>query len=335
MKRVFLLISIPILFVALGIAQTPAPSNDTDQIAIKGCLSGSDGNYTVAEDNTGRKSRLTSSSVDLKSHLGHDVKVVGHKLNGEGTSGAAENSLAVTELTMISEHCTAPVAVAAATVSTTTDTLGTSLGTGAAASAAPAATASALSETAPTPPAPSNVSAPPDSVQGANAPSSAPAPTVDTPSEIALTPPAAVPPNVTAPAEVAPASPQAAAAPLPTRPSAQSRKLPPTTPAAVAPAEKISTPAATASTPAATSSAPPAPVSSPPAKSTTSVWSGSPGILVSFIVLVLVIGALTPLFNRWRKQKLLEQTRGQNLSFTRRASSDPGTSDKPEVRKAA
>jgi hypothetical protein len=40
MKRVFLLIGIPILFVALGFAQTPAPSSDTDQIAIKGCLSG-------------------------------------------------------------------------------------------------------------------------------------------------------------------------------------------------------------------------------------------------------------------------------------------------------
>ena len=68
---------------------------------------------------------------------------------------------------------------------------------------------------------------------------------------------------------------------------------------------------------------------------TTSVWTGSPGILVSFIVLVLLIGALTPLFNRWRKRKLLEQRRGQNLSFSHRASSDPGTSDKPEVRKAA
>jgi hypothetical protein len=351
MKRVFLLIGVPILLVVLGFAQTPAPSSDADQIAIKGCLSGSDGNYTVAEDNTGRILKLTGSSVDLKTHLGQDVKLVGHKANGAGTSGSAENSLAVTELTMISEHCAAAAAVPAATVSTTSDTVGTPPG---AAAAAPAATVSAPSETAPTPPAaaPPNVSAPPDPVQGAAAPASAPAATVSTPSEIVPTPPAAAAPNVSAPAEAVAPPTQAAAAPVAApvetavatpaaaavaaaRPSARTRKLPPTTPAAVAPAEAISIPAATAPPPAATSTTPPAPVSPPPAKSATPVWSGSPGILVSFIILVLVIGGLTPLFSRWRKRKLLEQTSAQNLSFSHKASSDPGNSDKPAVRKAA
>jgi hypothetical protein len=355
MKRIFLLIGVPILLAALGFAQTPAPSNDADQIAIKGCLSGSDGNYTVAEDNTGRILKLTGSSVDLKTHLGQDVKLVGHKANGAGTSGSAENSLAVTELTMISEHCAAAAAVPAATVSTTSDTVGTPPG---AAAAAPAATVSAPSETAPAPPAaaPPNVSAPAEAVttlpQAAAAPAPAPAATVTTPSEVVPTPPAAAAPNVSAPAGAVAPPTQAATAPVaapaatavatpaaaavvPARPSARTRSLPPTTPAAVAPAEEISTPAATAPPPAATSTTPPAPVSPPPAKSATSVWSGSPGILVSFIVLVLVIGALTPLFSRWRKRKLLEQTSAQNLSFSHKASSDPGTSGKPEVRKAA
>ena len=100
MKRLFLLIGVSVLFAALGFAQTPTPSSDTDQIAIKGCLSGSDHNYTVAEDNTGRILKLTDSSVDLKTHLDHDVKLVGHKANGAGISGSAENSLVVTELTM-------------------------------------------------------------------------------------------------------------------------------------------------------------------------------------------------------------------------------------------
>ncbi|MGA8764067.1 MAG: hypothetical protein WB562_14470, partial [Candidatus Sulfotelmatobacter sp.] len=111
MKRVFLLIVAPALLVALGFAQTPAASRNTDQINIKGCLGGSAGNYTITEDNTGHIFKLTTSSVDLKPHLGHDVKLIGHKASGAVSSGAAENSFAVTELNMISEHCTAVAVV--------------------------------------------------------------------------------------------------------------------------------------------------------------------------------------------------------------------------------
>jgi hypothetical protein len=114
MKRVFLLIVIPALLVALGFAQTPAASINTDQTNIKGCLGGSDGNYTIAQDNTGHIFKVTSSSVDLKPHLGHDVTLVGHKAN----SAATDSSLAVTELSMISEHCAAAAAAPIATVST-------------------------------------------------------------------------------------------------------------------------------------------------------------------------------------------------------------------------
>ena len=52
MKRAFLLIVAPALLVALGLAQVPAASTNPDQ-TIKGCLAGSDGNYTVAEDGAG------------------------------------------------------------------------------------------------------------------------------------------------------------------------------------------------------------------------------------------------------------------------------------------
>jgi hypothetical protein len=58
-------------------------------------------------------------------------------------------------------------------------------------------------------------------------------------------------------------------------------------------------------------------------------------MLVSIVVVVLLIGAGVPLYNRWRKRKLLEQTRGQNLSFTKEAKSDPGKSDTGGGRKAA
>jgi uncharacterized protein HemX len=63
--------------------------------------------------------------------------------------------------------------------------------------------------------------------------------------------------------------------------------------------------------------------------------SRSAGIIVSILVVVLLIGAGVPLYNRRRKRKLLEETRGQNLSFTNKAISDPGKSDKTGGSKAA
>jgi hypothetical protein len=58
-------------------------------------------------------------------------------------------------------------------------------------------------------------------------------------------------------------------------------------------------------------------------------------MLVSIVVVVLLIGTAVPLYNRWRKRKLFEQTRGQNLSFTKEAKSDPGKSDTTGGHKAA
>src|ERR1019366_7400356 len=119
MKRAFLLMVVPALLVALGFAQTPAASINTDQTTIKGCLGGADGNYTVVQDKTGHTFKITTSGVDLKAHLGHDVSLIGHRASGT-SSAAADNSFAVTELTMISEHC---AAAAAAPVATTTSAL--------------------------------------------------------------------------------------------------------------------------------------------------------------------------------------------------------------------
>ena len=119
MKRIFLLIVVPALLVAMGFAQTPATSGNTDQINIKGCLGGSDGNYTVAEDNTGKIFKITTSSADLKPHVGHDVNLIGHK------AGTAENSVAVTEVNMISEHCNAAAAAPAASASAPSETIST------------------------------------------------------------------------------------------------------------------------------------------------------------------------------------------------------------------
>ena len=297
MKRAFLLMVVPALLVVLGFAQTPAANGNTDQVNIKGCLGGSDGNYTVAEDNTGKIFKVTTSSADLKAYIGQDVNLVGTK------AAASENSLAVTELNMISEHCTA-------------------------AAAAPAAIVSAPAET---------VSAPPAAAQ----PAAEPASIVATPSVAAAPAGAAPAAIISTPAET-PSEP--AAATHRTQPSARPRK-PSATPAvapAPAPAEPVSTPVADAAAiapagpPSATANAPAAPAA-PATKAST---SGSAAMFVSIVVVVLLVGGGVPLYNRWRKRRLLEQTRGQNLSFTKDANtkevkSDPGKSDTTGGRKAA
>ena len=328
MKRVFLLIVVPALLVALGFAQTPTANSNTDQSNIKGCLGGSDGNYTLAQDNTGQTFKLTASGVDLKPHVGHDVKLIGNKASGAASSGAADNSFAVIALSMISEHCGAAAAAPAATVSTPAETV-----------IAPAAPAAAAPGTTANAPAASAVATPETTLNTPAAPAA-------TDSRPAM---AAAAPDTTVSAPAAPATAVAAAAPdtsvkktsdiggapaasaaQPTRPSARTRK-PPATPAVVAtPPETASAPAPAAAAPDTTASAPAAAAATPAAPAKGGSW-----ILISVVVLVLVLGALVPLVNRWRKRKLLEQTSAQNLSFTHEASSDHGKSDKPEVRKAA
>ena len=104
MKRVFLVMVVSAMLVTLGFAQTPGTSSDSDLAAVKGCLGGSEGNYTVVQDGTGQLFKITSSSIDLKAHLGHDVKLTGHK------AAAPANSLTASEVSMISEHCAAAAA---------------------------------------------------------------------------------------------------------------------------------------------------------------------------------------------------------------------------------
>jgi len=333
MKRVFLLIVVPALLVALGSAQTPAASGNTDQINIKGCLGGSEGSYTVAEDNTGKIFKITTSSADLKAYVGQDVNFIGHK------AGTAENNLAVTEFKMISEHCAASAAVPAASVSAPAETISTPPAAAATpAAAAPAPTVSTPSETVSTPPA-----------AAATPAAAAPVATVSTPPESASTPPAAaaapaaaVPvATVIVPAETASA--RTVAAPVQkARPSARPEK-PAATPAAAAkPAEPVSTPVADAAVPtaavptasagpsseAASTPAAPAPVPKAPTGQSTLM-------LGSIVVVVVLIGLMVPLFQRWRRRRLAEETRGQNLSFTKDAKSDPGKTDSTGGRKAA
>jgi hypothetical protein len=311
MKRVFLLMVVSALLVTWGFAQTPDVGSNTDPANVKGCLGGSDANYTVAEDGTRQIFKITSSTVDLKPHLGHDVKLTGHRASGTVSSGAAD-SFAVTELSMISEHCVAAAAAPVATVIPPSETVIAPVPD----AAAPAATVN---------PAPAIVSTP-------TADPAAPAATVNPSPAIVSTPtadPAASAATVNPSA--ATASAPAANAAHPTRPSAHARRSSATQAAAASvPAATVSRSADTviptaadAGTPAATAS-PLDTVSTPaPAATTTAVThrGGSLWLLVSFVVLVIVLGTLAPLLGRWRKRKMLERTGTPNLSFTKEASS--------------
>jgi hypothetical protein len=49
MKKILLLLVASALLVTLGLAQTPDAASNTDPATLKGCLGGSDSNYTIAE----------------------------------------------------------------------------------------------------------------------------------------------------------------------------------------------------------------------------------------------------------------------------------------------
>jgi hypothetical protein len=332
MKRVFLLIVVPALLVAMGYTQTPAVSGNTDQIKVKGCLGGTDANYTVAEDNTGKIFKITSSTADLKAYAGQEVNLVGHK------AGTGENSFAVTEVNMVSEHCTvasaAPAASASAPAETTSTPPAAVAPAAAAPAAAPSATVNAPSETAIAPPV---ATAAPAAVPDATV--SVPADTASTPPAAAVAAPTAVPDaTISVPADTA-GAPATAAAVHQARPSARHQK-PAVTPAAAAaaPAKPVSTPAADAAVTAKdfgpASDTPTAPAASAPVAPKASIGR-STVILVSIVVVLLLIGVAVPIYNRWKRQKLAEETKGQNLSFTKEAKSDPGKRATTGGRKAA
>ena len=329
MKKVLLLIVFSTLLVALGFAQIPAANSNTDQTNIKGCLGGSDGNYTIAEDNTGQIFRITTSSIDLKPQLGHDVRLAGSKANGAVSSGTADNGFAVTELKMISEQCAAVGSTPAA--------------------AAPSATVSTPDATTPAP-----ASAPAATASAPDAAAVAPAATVSTPDATAAAPAATVSTPVESPAPLNAGVSQAsqtvdttARATHPNRASARHGRQS-ANPAVAEPTpagtDSTSTPdantvAAAATTPAATSQADSTPAATTPAASSpapTVKKGGFPTWLgIALVLLILVIGALTPLFSRMRKRRMLERTGTPNLSFTKETTSEQDKNDKPATPRAA
>jgi hypothetical protein len=338
MKRVFLLIAVSALLVTLGFAQTPAAGSNKDPANVKGCLAASDGNYTVVEDGSRQIFKISTSNVDLKPHVGHDVKLMGHKSSGAVISGAVDNSFAVTELSMISEHCAAAAAASVGAVVPYSQTVIEPTATPAPAPSAPAVDAAAPAAT----------------VSPSAVPPSTPAGEAATPA--ATVSPSAAPVSTPAAEAAAPAvtvNPSAATVSTPTEKAAHSAR--PSTPARRSATQAAAAPAATVS-PTAADAAPAIPASetvSPaaadaatanPSSETASApaaagitptvthRAGSLSLLISFVVLVIVLGTLAPLLLRWRKRKMLERNGTPNLSFTNEATSEQ---DKPEPRRVA
>jgi hypothetical protein len=58
-------------------------------------------------------------------------------------------------------------------------------------------------------------------------------------------------------------------------------------------------------------------------------------MILAIVVVVLLIGAVVPLYNRSRRRKLAEQTGSENLPLTHKTSSDLGNRDTTGGRRAA
>jgi hypothetical protein len=61
-------------------------------MTVEGCLSGSNGNFTLTDKN-GMSYQLTGDSAKLTEHVGHEIKVTGTSGSAEtGASGSTEPS---------------------------------------------------------------------------------------------------------------------------------------------------------------------------------------------------------------------------------------------------
>ena len=119
MRQIFLLLSIMLLGLTWAIAQdqTGAASSQAGQSAsgqktVEGCLSGSNGNFTLTDKN-GMSYQLTGDTAKLSEHVGHEVKITGMPSAGAGATGGASasagggssQSLEVSSVKHISKTC--------------------------------------------------------------------------------------------------------------------------------------------------------------------------------------------------------------------------------------
>lgn len=112
--RQLLVLCVLLLGVSWAAAQNSAPSAQKGSTTagagshtVEGCLSGSDGKYTLT-DMHGKTYELTGDISKLAEHVGHEVKITGTESSGTGSAssaGASEMSLDVSSVKHISKTC--------------------------------------------------------------------------------------------------------------------------------------------------------------------------------------------------------------------------------------
>src|SRR5437016_1480549 len=110
MKKAVLFSSILLLAVTIAVAQQSYPSgtassnqdqsatsqsstNTSNSNSVQGCLSGSDGNFTLT-DQSGNAWRLSGDSAKLSPHVGHTIAVTG-KQSGASSATSSETGSSV------------------------------------------------------------------------------------------------------------------------------------------------------------------------------------------------------------------------------------------------
>lgn len=73
--------------------QSVGSSSQAQVSTVRGCLGGTDGGYTLTQDQSGTRFRLVGNDDQLKSHMGQEVLVTGQLPNAApAPSAAGENS---------------------------------------------------------------------------------------------------------------------------------------------------------------------------------------------------------------------------------------------------
>src|SRR5437762_13448924 len=133
MTKAVAFLSAALLAATLGVAQDTSTSGTASSQSsspatgqnstVQGCLSStSDTNFTLTQDQTGMVFTLSGSADQLKAHVGHEVAITGQQASGSaasssnnsasttspsGSSNASGDTLQVSDVKMISDHCAA------------------------------------------------------------------------------------------------------------------------------------------------------------------------------------------------------------------------------------